>query len=209
MYRFTHERLSATIHTYFIVTSPKGLFNAKNSNIPTKHTQSRTENAQFQFCLTITEPFFSYLSRGNGRLFAPVHCNASINKSSASHFCPVRVRILWLLEAVNCLSLPFTFASSAAALLFPLPPFPVLSTSNSLKRGSISPSENRSDHLATRETAYVFLISAKNSNIPTKHTQSRTENTLFQFCLTITEPFFSYLSRGNERLLKSQRFTDC
>ena len=153
--------------------------------------------------MTITEPFFSYLSRGNERLFAPVHCNASINKSSASHFCPVSVR----LAAVNCLSLPFTFASSAAALLFSLPPFPVLSTSNSLKRGSISPSENRSDHLATRETAYVFLFSAKNSNIPAKHTQSRTENALFQFCLTITEPFFSYLSRGNERLLKSQRFT--
>ena len=108
---------------------------------------------------------------------------------------------------MNCLSLPFTFASSAVAPLFSVPPFPVLSTSNSLKRGSISPSENRSDHLATRESAYVFLFSAKNSNIPTKHTQSRTENALFQFCLTITEPFFSYLSGGNERLLKSQRFT--
>ena len=105
------------------------LFSAKNSNIPTKHTKSRTENAQFQFCLTITEPFFSYLSRGNERLFAPVHCNASINKSSASHFCPVSVRILWLLAAVNCLSLPsrlpprrprFCFPS-LPSLSFPLP----------------------------------------------------------------------------------------
>ena len=27
------------------------------------------------------------------KLFAPVPCNASINKNSTSHFCPVRVRI--------------------------------------------------------------------------------------------------------------------
>ena len=45
----------------------------------------------------------------NSMLFAPVPCNAGINKNSASHFCPVRVRILWLLGAVNCLSLPFTY----------------------------------------------------------------------------------------------------
>ena len=56
----------------------------------------------------------------NSMLFTPVPCNASINKSSASHFCPVRVRILWLLAAVNCLSLPFTFLSLCGrASLFP------------------------------------------------------------------------------------------
>ena len=36
--------------------------------------------------------------------------------------------------------------------------------------------------------------------------KSAAENSLFQFCLTITEPF-SILSRGNEKLLKSERFT--
>ena len=56
----------------------------------------------------------------NSMLFAPVPCNASINKSSASHFCPVRVRILWLLTAVNCLSLPFTYRTLCGrASLFP------------------------------------------------------------------------------------------
>ena len=76
----------------------------------------------------------------NSMLFAPVPCNASINKSSASHFCPVRVRILWLLAAVNCLSLPFTYRTLCGrASLFP-PSLPCPSTSNSLKRGSISPS---------------------------------------------------------------------
>ena len=56
----------------------------------------------------------------NNILFAPVPCNASINKSSASHFCPVRVRILWLLAAVNCLSLPFRYRTlRGRASLFP------------------------------------------------------------------------------------------
>ena len=56
----------------------------------------------------------------NSMLFASVPCNASINKSSASHFCPVRVRILWLLAAVNCLSLPFTYRTLRGhASLFP------------------------------------------------------------------------------------------
>ena len=56
----------------------------------------------------------------NSMLFASVPCNASINKSSASHFCPVRVRILWLLAAVNCLSLPFTYRTlRGGASLFP------------------------------------------------------------------------------------------
>ena len=56
----------------------------------------------------------------NSMLFASVPCNASINKSSASHFCPVRVRILWLLAAVNCLSLPFTYRTlRGRASLFP------------------------------------------------------------------------------------------
>ena len=74
--------------------------------------------------------------------FAPVPCNASINKSCASHFCPVRVRILWLLAAVikNCLSVPFTYRTLCGRASLPPPPFPILSTSNSLKRGSISPS---------------------------------------------------------------------
>ena len=48
----------------------------------------------------------------NSMLFAPVPCTASINRSSASHFCPFRVRILWLMAAVNCFSLPFTYRPS-------------------------------------------------------------------------------------------------
>ena len=36
------------------------------------------------------------------------------------------------------------------------------------------------------------------------HTQSRTENSLFQFWLTITQTVSSYVSWGNEKLLKSQ-----
>ena len=60
----------------------------------------------------------------NSMLFAPVPCNASINKSSASYFCPVRVRILWLLATVNCLSPPFTYRTlRGRASLFP-PSFP-------------------------------------------------------------------------------------
>ena len=56
----------------------------------------------------------------NTVLFASVPCNASINKSCASHFFPVRVRILWLLAAVNCLSLPFTYRTLCGrASLFP------------------------------------------------------------------------------------------
>ena len=56
----------------------------------------------------------------NSMLFAPVPCNPSINKSSASHFCPVRVRILWLLAAVNCLSLTFAYRTLCnRASLFP------------------------------------------------------------------------------------------
>ena len=58
----------------------------------------------------------------NSMLFAPVPCNVSINKSCPSHFCPVRVRILWLLAAVikNCLSLPFTYRTLCGrASLFP------------------------------------------------------------------------------------------
>ena len=42
----------------------------------------------------------------NSMLFAPVPCSASINKSSACHFGPVRVGILRLLAAVNVVS-PF------------------------------------------------------------------------------------------------------
>ena len=65
----------------------------------------------------------------NSMLFAPVPCKASINKSSASHFYPVGVRILWLLAAVimNCLSLPFTYRTLCGrASLFP-PSIPSLS----------------------------------------------------------------------------------
>ena len=36
----------------------------------------------------------------NSMLFAPVPCSASINKSSAYHFGPVRVRIFWMSAAV-------------------------------------------------------------------------------------------------------------
>ena len=104
------------------------------------HRTYRTFNlARFHFSVSSSASVKGTVA--NSMLFASVPCNASINKSSASHFCPVRVRILWLLAAVNCLSLPFTYRPPyAAALLFSLPPFPVLSTSNSLKRGSISPS---------------------------------------------------------------------
>ena len=45
--------------------------------------------------------------------------------------------------------------------------------------------------LATRETAYYILFSAKKIGyINRTHTQSGAEKSLFQFCLTITEPFF-------------------
>ena len=76
------------------------------------------------FCAVISYIFLPALpwepERVSNALFAPVPCNASINKSCASHFCLVRVRILWLLAAVNCLSLPFTFASLCGrASLFP------------------------------------------------------------------------------------------
>ena len=64
----------------------------------------------------------------NGMLFAPVPCNASINESCASHFYPVRVRILWLLAAVikNCLSLRFTYRTlcGRASLFPPSLPYP-------------------------------------------------------------------------------------
>ena len=60
----------------------------------------------------------------NSMLFAPVPCNASINKSSASHFCPVRVRILWLLAAVSCLSLPFTYRTLCGRASFFPPSLP-------------------------------------------------------------------------------------
>ena len=56
----------------------------------------------------------------NSMQFAPVPCTASINKSSASHFCPVRVRILWLLAAMNWLSVPFMYCTlRGRASLFP------------------------------------------------------------------------------------------
>ena len=76
--------------------------------------------ARFHFSVS-----YSASMRGtvvNSMLFAPVPCNASINKSPASHahFCPVCVRILWLLAAVNCLSLPFTYRTLCGrASLFP------------------------------------------------------------------------------------------
>ena len=63
--------------------------------------------AQFHFSVSYSASVKATVA--NSMLFAPVPCNASINKTSASHFCPVRVRILWLLAAVNCLSLPFTY----------------------------------------------------------------------------------------------------
>ena len=53
----------------------------------------------------------------------------------------------------------------------------------------------RCDHLATRETAHVFYLALENRIFTTTkkhthaHTQSRTENSLFHFCLTITKPF--------------------
>ena len=62
----------------------------------------------------------------NSMLFAPVPCNAGINKNSASHFCPVRVRILWLLGAVNCLSLPFTYRTLRGRASLSPPSLPCL-----------------------------------------------------------------------------------
>ena len=62
----------------------------------------------------------------NSMLFAPVLCNAGINKNSASHFCPVRVRILWLLGAVNCLSLPFTYRTLRGRASLSPPSLPCL-----------------------------------------------------------------------------------
>ena len=60
----------------------------------------------------------------NSMLFAPVPCNAGINNSSASHFCPVRVRILWLLAAVNYLSPPFTYRTLCGRASFFPPSLP-------------------------------------------------------------------------------------
>ena len=68
----------------------------------------------------------------------------------------------------------------------------------------------RCDRLATRETTYVFLFSAKNRIYIIKthtYTRSGDENSLFQFWLTITKTVFSVLSRGNEKLQKSCSFT--
>ena len=62
----------------------------------------------------------------NSMLFAPVLCNTGINKNSASHFCPVRVRILWLLGAVNCLSLPFTYRTLRGRASLSPPSLPCL-----------------------------------------------------------------------------------
>ena len=62
----------------------------------------------------------------NSMLFAPVPCNKGINKNSASHFCPVRVRILWLLGAVNCLSLPFTYRTLRGRASLSPPSLPCL-----------------------------------------------------------------------------------
>ena len=74
--------------------------------------------ARFHFSVSYSASVKGTVS--NSMLFTPVPCNASINKSSASHFCPVRVRILWLLAAVNCLSLPFTYRTLCGrASLFP------------------------------------------------------------------------------------------
>ena len=77
--------------------------------------------ARFHFSVSYSASMKG-LSRivANSMQFAPVPCTTSINKSSASHFCPVRVRILWLLAAVNCLSLPFTYRTlRGRASLFP------------------------------------------------------------------------------------------
>ena len=80
----------------------------------------RTFNFLARFHFSVSSSASVKGTVANSLLFASVPCNASIKKSSASHFCPVRVRILWLLAAVNCLSLPFTFASLCGrASLFP------------------------------------------------------------------------------------------
>ena len=56
---------------------------------------------------------------------------------------------------------------------------------------------------------YVFLFSAKTrvyKQSTRTYTQSGAESSLFQFCLTITEPFFSNLSRGNVKTVKVSAF---
>ena len=63
--------------------------------------------AQFHFSVSYSASVKGTVAKS--MLFAPVPYNASINKSSASHFCPVRIRILWLLAAMNCWSLPFMY----------------------------------------------------------------------------------------------------
>ena len=66
----------------------------------------------------------------NSMLFAPVPYSASINKSSAYHFGPVRVRILGISAAVACLSF-HALLFSPPRFSFSSLPFPVLfSTSN-------------------------------------------------------------------------------
>ena len=49
-------------------------------------------HAAFSFAGLLPCP--SVFTVANSMLFAPVPCNASINKSSASHFCPVRFKIV-------------------------------------------------------------------------------------------------------------------
>ena len=85
--------------------------------------------AQFHFSVSYSASVKGTVAKS--MLFAPVPYNASINKSSASHFCPVRIRILWLLAAMNCWSLPFMYPTlcghaslsppSLPSLSFPLP----------------------------------------------------------------------------------------
>ena len=75
-------------------------------------------SARFHFSVSYSASMKGTVA--NSMQFAPVPCTTSINNSSASHFCPVRVRILWLLAAVDCLSLPFTYRTlRVRASLFP------------------------------------------------------------------------------------------
>ena len=60
---------------------------------------------------------------GDRILLVPVPYSASTNKSCASHFNPVRTRILWLLAAATC-CLSFSLASPRYRASLPLLPFP-------------------------------------------------------------------------------------
>ena len=71
-------------------------------------------------------------------LFAPVPYSGSINKSSAYHFGPVRIRILRISAAVACRLLSRSPPLASALFVFPPPLTPSFFHLQLTKRGSIS-----------------------------------------------------------------------